>query len=323
MEGGAVSTERDVLLEAIVAYSKYFRNMNGIKEIDHLFDQNFAEVAASDPEALRSGILIIEKTMGISAFVFGKLYPSCRKTTFKRSTLLKNNVIQAEDVDLITKMLLCLNGEVGSAFTARKNLLDNNYFQTLKSELHFNKLICLRFKKSSVCWAYRNELISRCLAEPSLLNGEAVSDKTQFVLQLFAKESKLLARMLNKYPRNYYAWNYKINLFEKLLLNQNCTEEIKLELQRAHEYCERHVHDYSSFNYLQFILVKLHDCQLCHANLKWIDDVKDKYDALYTIERKNSAYNDEMDYTKLESLKIHKRAMEKILKTISLESDKE
>ena len=303
--------------ETILSYAKYFDDLSKVKEIDHVTDTTYADIAASDEKALEDGIIIVERSMGVSFSTFSKLYPLCKKATTKRLPLTQFDENDLHYLDLSTKILLCLNGEVGSAFTIRKGLLDCDYFKDLKSELHFVELICLRYKKSSVSWAYRREVILKCLSKPSLLSKYNVeSDPKQFVRKLFAKESKFLAKMLNKYPRNYYAWTYKIFLFDELLTKYDLKEDIGSEVRNAHDYCERHVHDYSSFHYLQHILLSLKNKEKLTDNIKWIESVKSKFDVLYGLEKKDPNPNSETNYTKLESLMLHKRVIQKILREV-------
>ena len=52
---------------------------------------------------------------------------------------------------MYTKILLCLNGENGTAFNRRKLLLELNSITDINEELHFAGLVSLKFKKSSIC----------------------------------------------------------------------------------------------------------------------------------------------------------------------------
>ena len=51
---------------------------------------------------------------------------------------------------MYTKILLCLNGENGTAFNRRKLLLELNCINNFKEELNFIGLVSLKFKKSSI-----------------------------------------------------------------------------------------------------------------------------------------------------------------------------
>lgn len=229
-------------------FHSYFENMKKITEIDHVPDeflyQNFSESDFFD----ELGVIISENCLAIAFSVFPRLYPLC----FSEISLLKSKETLTKSdqtrANIATKLILCLNGELNTAFSLRKRLLDTDFFENLAEETHFIELLCTKFKKSSISWAYKRYLFEK----------SCVCLKNEAIALNFERETEFLEKCLEKNPRNYYAWSHRLGLL-KYLRNLQGNDESFVEIlgkerEKLKKFCGKNIHDFSAFHYLQFVL---------------------------------------------------------------------
>ncbi|KAL4439075.1 hypothetical protein ABPG74_008850 [Tetrahymena malaccensis] len=258
-------------------YLQYFQSMHDVEGIDHVPDEI---IDMMSPDSL---FLIQENQLGMSFTGISLLFSECDRLLkeIKSDTILEEQVYVSE---IISKIMLCINGEHPKCCHIRQQLLKNNKLN-LEEERHFNEIICKRFKKSSIIWHYRHQIIEKVLQETK-------AD----VNQLLNQENEFIKQLLNKFPRNYHAWTYKINLIKKLIDNQYKIN-LKNEIEWVKTYCQNNVHEYSAFNYL-ILLMKITNFQFSEETLLWAQQLKIRYEDLYIDQNPLS----EINYSQLQSL---------------------
>jgi len=289
-------------------FHTYFENMLAIREIDHVPEEIIflnPDLSHQDSDYFQSlGIIIMENSMAISFNIFDNLYPLCISVVLGMKSIEKLSENEKITLNMASKILLCLNGEINTAFTIRKRLVDENFLQDLSEEMHFVEIICLKFKKSSIAWAYKFYLVQKIIAKST--------EKELF--KLFDKEISFLESHLIKHPRNYYAWSHRLLVLKDLLMKLNKENQLVLlekELKGIKKYCEKNIHEYSAFHYLQFLTKKLRDenCIDINEEKAWILQLILIYEECYETNQGKYDKN-ERTVSELFSLKKHMKYLE-------------
>ncbi len=294
----------------ILYYETYFQNMVSVLEIDHVPDEILylnPEINSEENDLFQSlGIIIVENSMAISFNVFNVLYPLCIAPILELKTKEKLTETEKITMNMASKIILCLNGEINTAFTARKRLLDEGFFKNLDEEMHFVEIICLKFKKSSIAWAYKLHLLEKIMK----------NSQEKEIIRDWEKEIAFITCYLMKHPRNYYAWSHRLLVLKTLLLKLNNDKKIGLlekEVKIIKKYCEKNIHEYSAFHYLQFIIKKLLEENFIDLNEEkaWVIQLIVVYDECYEGSEIKTGKN-ERSISELFSLKKHLNFLEKL-----------
>lgn len=287
-------------------FHTYFENMVSLKEIDHVPE----EILYLNPEAsmeasefqLGLGIIVVENCMAISYNTFDILYPLCLSVVLGMKNIENPNKTEKSLLNMASRILLCLNGEVNSAFTVRKRLVEADGISNLTEELHFVSLLCIKFKKSSIAWAYRLFLLLRVLGN--------CEDKG--LLGVFENEVAFIENHLTKHPRNYYAWSHRLLVLKEILLRFGKEKRRVLlmnEAARIKKFCEKNIHEYSAFHYLQYLTKRMDEEKLVDLNEEkaWILQLMMIYEECYDVVETGIEKKQE---EKLFSLKKHLKFLE-------------
>lgn len=282
----------------IQEYSKYFFDAKEIQEIDHIDDESFSMLVEMQPDYDYSGIILMDGGMGISFGVFSTLYPVCSQIIQETEDLNDDDFREKyEDVNLASRILLCLNGEINAAFNRRFRLLEMDMIFDLEEELHFLRVIHLKFKKSSISWHYRKSVVKKYLAIMD-------KDKTSLI-NFLDSEEKFLQNFFGKHPRNYYGWCYKKFLIEEVLLENRLEDELVRYFLLQKDFCERNIHDYSAFHLLQFMYSHLGKNVKMENEFEWISDLIKKFDLMYSLEKQDKHSISKTRYYELEAARKH------------------
>jgi Protein prenyltransferase alpha subunit repeat len=292
----------------IQEYCKFFFETNEVQEIDHIDDESFIMLAELQPNYDYSGIIFMEGGMGISFGAFSTLYPMCSQIIKDTEDLNEDDFReQYEDINLASRILLCLNGEINAAFNRRLRLLQLDMIFDLEEELHFLNLIHVKFKKSSISWFYR-----RCVAKKyvSLMDNDK-----KLVINFLDNEEKFLNSFFTKHARNYYGWSYKKFLLEEILIEHNLEDELVRYFLLLKDFCERNIHDYSAFHMLQFMYSKLGKNVRLENELEWIDELVLKFDLMYSMEKADKTFLSKTRYFELEAARKHMAYLQDLIKS--------
>ena len=286
-------------------FHTYFENMASIREIDHVPEEIIflnPDLNSQDSDFFQSlGIIIVENSMAISFNIFDTLYPLCLSVVLGMKTIEKPTENEKITLNMASKIILCLNGEINTAFTVRKKLLDDGFLKNFGEELHFVNLVCLKFKKASVAWAYKLYVTQKIWSK--------MTEKD--LLGFFEKEVSFIESYLVKHPRNYYAWSHRLILLKELMEKLSNEKKIVLldkELKSIKKFCEKNIHEYSAFHYLQFVTKKLVEAKCIDVNDEkaWILQLIMIYGECY---EENNGKNDRT-VKELFSLKKHMKYLE-------------
>lgn len=284
-----------------------FSDMKHIKEIDHIEDGFFGFLVESVPNYDFSGVAIIEDRMAISFGVFDVLYPPCKKIVLKSQTLTDSEFQEnLEVINLSTKIILCLNGEMNSAVNRRLRMLQLGLIKNIEGELHFVELISCKFKKAGILWFWRQNLIKKYF--------ETKKASKECIVQILEQENQMLENFFMKYPRNYYGWGYKKFLIQEFILKNEYSDLLWYEYSQIKLYCERHIHDYCAFHHLGCLAIKL-DCKEPEKKVKeqevlWAHNLIKKYEDLYILEQLEIP-DKGIKYHKLESIRNFLKIIER------------
>lgn len=191
--------------------------------------------------------------------------------------------------------MLCLNGENNSAFNLRIFLLEKKEIKNLEEELGFSRLVCLKFKKSSIAWFYRFKVIQKLIENIALTTKPKAIE--EYFFTLYEKEVDFILLHLLKHPRNYYAWSYRQKIFDNFWdLFRNSEAFLLKEIERVKNYCQKNVHEYSAFHFLQILFKKLGKRLNTQEEIVWTINLILLYEGYY---EKDS------EYIKLVSLRKH------------------
>ena len=129
------------------------------------------------------------------------------------------------------------------------------------------------------------------------------------LLMLFTKETIFIENFLLKHPRNYYAWSHRLLILKSLIINLKKEKIIGLlenEMRDIKKYCEKNIHEYSAFHYLQFLIRKLKEenCLDINEEKAWVIQLIVIYEECYDTNEKKIDKN-ERTVSELFSLKKH------------------
>lgn len=183
--------------------------MELVEEIYSIFEQ--------DPEINELGIILsndlphilhIEHKIGLSMAILKPLFLYTITNLAQSHSLMLTN----DNNKYLEKISLCallVKGDFPPAFIVRKKLIQQ-YFLSPELELNYLQVILSKHSKSPSCWHHRRwciEFLQR-------------SNPSFDIRQLWSKELLLCSRMCDIYPRNYYAWNYRLWISEHLDHNE-------------------------------------------------------------------------------------------------------
>ncbi len=268
--------------QKIFEYSHYFENLQWIQEIDHIVDEFFGFLVENVPDYDFSGIAVIENRMAISYGSFDTLYPPSKKIVLKSQNYSDEEFIEKiAEINLASRIVLCLNGEMYSAVNRRIRMLQLDLIKDIEEELHFVELVCFKFKKAGIMWTYRQKLADKYFQRKGV--------SKQVVEAFINKEDPILEEFFKKYPRNYYGWGYKKYLIDEFVVKQEYIDVLYTEYFRLREYCEKHIHDYCAFHLLGTIASKLdkrgdQKNKVKEEELLWAQNLLQKYQDLYLLE---------------------------------------
>jgi len=259
----------------------------------------FVMMVCEDENYDNSGILIMENRMGISHSAFGTIYPVCKQIVSQYNACNGSDEDIKElhkTINIATKIILCLNGENNTAYTLRKRLFDLGKITDFEEELHFVKLLNLKFKKSSVAWAYRKHILMKVF--------ENCQQNLNSFDEILRKELRFHEKISKKYPRNYYAWSYRRFLVDEFYHKAKKFDSLMSEYESIKNYCERNIHEYCAFHYLQHLIKVLWESIKVNDELDWTVVLIKKFEEYYGYENAHQNLT-EVNYQNLESLKKH------------------
>ena len=111
-----------------------------------------------------------------------------------------------EEIHWMCELVLVMNGENDKAWNIKKSLLLDGKLD-LERELKFNAAVCTKNKKSSSYYDYRIRIYQ------SIMKNSSKKD----LLTYYELETKMIAKILTRFLRNYYCWMYRNKLFKLLL----------------------------------------------------------------------------------------------------------
>jgi len=268
--------------QKIFEYSHYFENMQFIQEIDHIIDEFFGYLVENVPDYDFSGIAVIENRMAVSFGAFDILYPPSKKIVLKSQNLSdKEFTDKIEEINLASRIVLCLNGEMYSALNRRIRMLQLDLIKNIEEEMHFVELVCFKFKKAGIMWTYRQKLADKYFEQKGV--------SKQVVEAFLEKEDPILEEFFKKYPRNYYGWGYKKYLIDEFVVKHGYIDTLFTQYFKVREYCEKHIHDYCAFHLLGALASKLDNLgdtknQIKQEEILWAQNLLQKYQDLYILE---------------------------------------
>jgi len=269
--------------QKIFEYAHYFENLQFIQEIDHIVDEFFGFLVENVPDYDFSGIAVIENRMAISYGSFDILYPPSKKIVLKSQNYSDEEFIEKiAEINLASRIVLCLNGEMYSAVNRRIRMLQLNLIKDIEEELHFVELVCFKFKKAGIMWTYRQKLTDKYFERKGV--------SKQVVEAFINKEDPILEEFFKKYPRNYYGWGYKKYLIDEFVVKHGYIDVLYTEYLRLREYCEKHIHDYCAFHLLGALASKLEgkggqkNNNVKQEEILWAQNLLKKYQDLYLLE---------------------------------------
>lgn len=276
-------------------FEVFFNDLRHIKEIDHIPNELFIMNLDCCESVFENQLVLVNQDyLAISFEFFDYSYLFCQKEIFSLKKIEKLDINKANLLLKYSRILLCLNGENGTVINARKKLLKEGFINNLFEELHFVGLLCKKFKKSSAVWNYRFDLIKIIIGNAKINEKESKYEEKKIqtencinLEEIFNAEHLFLEEILNKFPRNYFAWTHRNLLFQEIFPKINKKNNfLENELCLIHKYCEKHIHEYSAFHYLSFLInnySEKHD--LISENI-WIQELINIYQQAYGEDQK-------------------------------------
>lgn len=291
----------------IFSYMDLFADMRQILEIEHLDSEYFSFIQSSVPESGFIDIVVFENRMAICYDIIGPLYNSCKDIVLKSQHFTDEEFIDKfELLNLATKEMLCINGEVNAAVNRRLRMLKLNLLKDLEEELNFISVVTLKFKKSGILWFYRRKVLTKYMKEKGITKEN--------VEKMLEKENEVVDRFLGKYARNYYGWDYKQFLIYEFIVKQGYNDLLWTEYLKLKEYCGRNVHEYCAFHLFLCLNLKLRETgkypDLKKQEIEWGIDLLKKYSEMYAMEAEQPLGLG-VKYHELESVKKFINTLEK------------
>ncbi|CAM9412224.1 unnamed protein product [Discosporangium mesarthrocarpum] len=113
-------------------------------------------------------------------------------------------VMAANELMSVTRAILLVNADHGSAWNARKVVIEDRSFRDLQEEIKLLNLVLTKHSKSSNAWAHRRWCWCRAQEEEDRMGGE-----TREKVFTVHRELQLCERVAELYPKNYYAWTQR------------------------------------------------------------------------------------------------------------------
>lgn len=146
--------------------------------------------------------------------------------------------------DDLSKILILLNPGYTTAWNKRRQLLVDGILEPY-DELKLSRLILKHKPKSPESITYRQMIIER------FLMVKLSSNELRMTLE---NELTVALEVASSYRSNYYAWTYRLWLFEKMISLMNSLEQMQLvekEVEHIRSWIERNVSDSSGYHYLR------------------------------------------------------------------------
>lgn len=184
-----------------------------LNEINELFLSSSIVLECVDfmPSVEPPYVLYAEKTIGIAYGVIKPLF----RYLYQNSLLALQNynhsnqiMPQSSDtwVELITRVLLLLKGDLSFIYNLRKRIILNNP-QYLTKEIPLLKVIFSKHPKSPSGWEHRRWCYYQ--RQRGKLD-QTPSREFHLSLMEVITEQELCKIMAEKYPKNYYAWMHRL-----------------------------------------------------------------------------------------------------------------
>jgi protein prenyltransferase alpha subunit repeat containing protein 1 len=151
-------------------------------------------------------ILYAEKTLGISYALIKPMYKCLYQKVLHYVRYGETD--KTEDIDLLTRVVLFLKGDLNVFYNIRKQLILND-LSKLSDEFLFTALVFSKHPKSPSGWEHR-----RWCYKTRVATRRAPAGTSSLALQLslpeVITELELCRNMADKYPKNYYAWMHRL-----------------------------------------------------------------------------------------------------------------
>lgn len=195
------------------------------------------------PNSIVDTYFIEEQQLVINYGLCARIYAECCEDIFRyRAGETNPNILQTATVATI------INGEFHTAWNVKLEILNT---LNLEQELHVSCMSLMIHRKSSIGWYYVYNLLKK--------------DNT--LIESFKLKFQVL---IERHPRNYYAWMYMFKIFQEIL-----TPNYKLqEYTNTLKFCQTHLKDSSSFHYLLLIAQNLNLLQELYT---WTMDICNTY----------------------------------------------
>ncbi|KAJ3450337.1 protein prenyltransferase alpha subunit repeat-containing protein [Anaeramoeba flamelloides] len=201
----------------------------------------------------------------------------------QRSTLSEKEIL------ILTKILLLVNPGFVTALNKRRTYLYNGSINPEK-ELDYLDILLARHPKIQELWIYRFDILEEYFKqnknqinninnknpnnnnnnkkENNNVNSNSNSSSNnnnkeennnnknnKEINERLEKEFSICSKCADIYPRNYYAWTYRIKLWKHL------SDPLSLLLEELNvtmkQFVKKHLSDYSALNYRQFLLKEI------------------------------------------------------------------
>lgn len=242
-ENGAGVTMQDDIFPAAEKILSDIENV--VKKNSSL--KTFEIIPAEDNEN-KSPVFHHEEALGLASWCVQPLY--CY--AYRRLLELRQNKHRREEPSTVARWLLgalLLNPEITTFWNMRRELVKAHKLDATE-ELSFARLVLYHKPKCFEAFAYRRWLLSYILdaKEPNYNPGPTES--------LLCAELELAGTCADRYANNYHAWSHRRHVLTLRESRGHTHPTFEFEWKNSLAWCQRHVSDYSSFSYRQFLLRK-------------------------------------------------------------------
>ncbi|CAG2121828.1 unnamed protein product, partial [Medioppia subpectinata] len=201
----------------------------------------FDIICIEDSVCNKSPVVHVEHRLGLESWCVRHLY----HYTYHKflDSRIANNRIGDDSINEWTRALLLINGDLSTAWSARKELIEKGYLK-VSSELKFSEVILTRKPKSGDNFSHREWLLKY------LMKSETISD------ELITNELRVTLEAASRYNRNYHSWSHRIWIIKTLF--NNSYEKLNCDLVITKCWLETHVSDYSCYQFRQFLFTYIH-----------------------------------------------------------------
>lgn len=153
--------------------------------------------------------------------------------------LLKNS----QNPFSISKIILFINPEHYTCWNIRRMEIEKNENFDFIKEFQYTNLIQTKYPKCEVIWNYKKWMMKKM---------------KKVTNEFIEKELDHCSKCSEIYPRNYYAWAYRV-----FLLNNFKNDDIlNMEFKKMMEWIPRHVSDHSAIHHMTLVLDDLNNNDL-------------------------------------------------------------